>query len=137
MRDSFDMRSSKQLADAAPRRFRCSRGFVPGLLAALAVLVAALSGACENPLPPEGPAPERQIPVGPTVLLTDHSGAHGYPAWSPDGTRIAYLSSRSGDTFRPDLYVMDAAGGGETRLTSSQAVVPGFLVWSPDGSRIA
>ena len=71
------------------------------------------------------------------MLLTDHFGAHGYPAWSPDGTRIAYLSTRSGDTFRPDLYVMDVAGGGDTRLTNSQTVAPGYPAWSPDGRTIA
>ena len=37
------------------------------------------------------------------------------PAWSPDGSRIAFSSRRSG-TF--DLYVMNADGTGTERLTS-------------------
>ncbi len=55
------------------------------------------------------------------------------PAWSPDGTRIAFASAREGSF---DIYVMDADGTGTTRLTSSSAQ-DRSPSWSPDGSRIA
>ena len=55
------------------------------------------------------------------------------PAWSPDGTRIAFASAREGSF---DVYVMNADGTGTTRLTSSDANDQG-PTWSPDGSRIA
>src|SRR6266545_3430990 len=51
------------------------------------------------------------------------------PAWSPDGTKIAFASEG-------DIYVMNADGSGQTRLTH----VNDFDVspdWSPDGSKIA
>lgn len=55
------------------------------------------------------------------------------PAWSPDGTRIAFASAREGSF---DIYVMEADGTGTTRLTSSEGNEKGPS-WSPDGSRIA
>jgi len=55
------------------------------------------------------------------------------PAWSPDGTRIAFASAREGSF---DIYVMSADGTGTTRLTSTDANDQG-PAWSPDGSRLA
>lgn len=69
----------------------------------------------------------------------DHS-----PSWSPDRSRIAFLSDREGST---DVYVMNADGTNERRLTdlpgeaffdrpldvNASEVSP----WSPDGTRIA
>jgi Tol biopolymer transport system component len=55
------------------------------------------------------------------------------PAWSPDGTRLAFVSRRSGDE---EIYVANADGGGVRRLTRS----PGADLspaWSSDGTRIA
>jgi TolB protein len=37
------------------------------------------------------------------------------PAWSSDGTKLAYSSARSGD---PDIYVCDASGNNEHRITA-------------------
>ena len=57
-----------------------------------------------------------------------------HPDWSPDGTKIAYTGGRGGtDTA---VWVMDADGTNETRLTS----VPGYSrepSWSHDGTQIA
>jgi Tol biopolymer transport system component len=55
------------------------------------------------------------------------------PAWSPDGTKLAFSDAR-------DVYVVDADGSNEQRLTSNPA--PAFVVtpsptWSPDGKQIA
>ena len=56
-----------------------------------------------------------------------------YPAWSPDGSSIAFASDRDGTV---DIYTMNANGTGVTRLTNDAAwnLIP---AWSPDGSRIA
>src|SRR6058998_2764517 len=40
------------------------------------------------------------------------------PAWSPEGTRLAYVR-KARETGRPDLFVMDSKGRGRTRLTST------------------
>src|SRR5688500_8492524 len=54
------------------------------------------------------------------------------PAWSPDGRRLVYESRRHG---RAQLYVMNADGTGERRLTNSvgEDTHPS---WSPDGALI-
>ena len=79
---------------------------------------------------------------GPTRPLIRR--AHS-PAFSPDGTRIAFISiaDRNGETcgsdecaYNGELYVADADGTNPTRLTNSQGddAAP---AWAPDGSRIA
>lgn len=55
------------------------------------------------------------------------------PAWSPDATRIAFASRRSG-TF--DVYVMNADGSGTQQLTSGKDD-DSHPTWSNDGRRIA
>jgi len=57
----------------------------------------------------------------------------GSPAWSPDGTRIAFYSQRDGNA---EIYVMNADGTGVTRLTNSSAD-EGYPAWSPDGRTIS
>jgi dipeptidyl aminopeptidase/acylaminoacyl peptidase len=57
------------------------------------------------------------------------------PRWSPDGTRLAFLSERDGQA-KTQLYVMPAAGGEPSRLTDCPNGVMSY-VWSPDGARIA
>jgi hypothetical protein len=54
------------------------------------------------------------------------------PAWSPDGTRIAYESSLGN---RYHVWVMNADGSGQTQLTSSGDDAD--PAWSPDGTQIA
>lgn len=66
--------------------------------------------------------------------LTQHSGADGWPAWSPDGKRICFASDRSGAL---ELYLMNPEGQEVIRLTTDGAQ-GGYRrpAWSPDGSRI-
>jgi Tol biopolymer transport system component len=69
--------------------------------------------------------------------LTDSACFNVAPAWSPDGARIAFWSSRDNcGSGNYDLYVMNADGTGQTRLTNAPTE-NGAPSWSPDGRRIA
>jgi TolB protein len=67
------------------------------------------------------------------VNLTRHNANDCCPAWSPDGTQIAFVSTRSG---RRDIYVMNLYDGHLRRLTRDN-VNNAEPVWSPDGAQIA
>jgi len=73
-------------------------------------------------------------PIGlPQVQLTTARPDDAQSAWSPDGRRIAFKSRRNGNN---ELYVMNADGSGQTRLTNSFNVSEGQPAWSPDGTRL-
>src|SRR5882672_6218074 len=57
------------------------------------------------------------------------------PRWSPDGTRLAFLSERA-PKDKLQLYVMPADGGEPTKLTALDNGVTS-VAWSPDGRRLA
>jgi Tol biopolymer transport system component len=65
------------------------------------------------------------------VRLTNDAFDDWGPAWSPDDSKIVFASNRGGQY---NLYVMNADGSNETRLTDSSGFVAS---WSPDGKRIA
>jgi len=56
------------------------------------------------------------------------------PAWSPDGTRIAFAMDSGGGTCCLSIWLMNADGSGLTRLGDVRGSSP---TWSPDGSKIA
>ncbi len=65
--------------------------------------------------------------------LTNQSGNTSWPAWSPDGKRIAFASDRDGP---PSVYLMDADGRNVRRLTDAKEGSD-QPTWSPDGTKIA
>jgi dipeptidyl aminopeptidase/acylaminoacyl peptidase len=71
--------------------------------------------------------------------LTSGDYEHASPAWSPDGSRIAFVSTRDEDwdvQLVSDVYVVPAEGGELERLTAGDGVCE-QPSWSPDGSRLA
>lgn len=61
------------------------------------------------------------------------------PAWSPDGTQLAFVSARHRtreSDGRNDLWVVPAEGGRARRVTKTDGA-HGGPAWSPDGRRIA
>lgn len=82
--------------------------------------VAALPAAAEGAIEPAG-----------TVQLTGLENT--YPAWSPDGTRIVFESTRDGPD--PEIFVMNVDGSGVLQLTRNDAT-DGTPVFTPDGASI-
>ncbi|MDX1639608.1 MAG: hypothetical protein R3281_16710, partial [Balneolaceae bacterium] len=72
---------------------------------------------------------------GPIMNLTRSSGvAERYPAWSPDGTRVAYWSDRTGEY---ELTIRNKGGTGqEQTLTSTGSRFKYNLYWSPDSEKL-
>ncbi len=58
------------------------------------------------------------------------------PAWSPDGTRIAYESEVTNGSGQMDVLVVNLVTGALLNLTETPAVTEGKPVWSPDGKDI-
>ncbi len=62
------------------------------------------------------------------------------PQWSPDGTRIAFVSNRIGKAFdedrNTDVWTIDANGGALTKI-SDHAEGDTSPRWSPDGRTVA
>ena len=65
--------------------------------------------------------------------ISDNSASDSFPAWSADGSKIAFHTDRDGNY---EVYVMDANGSGQTNL-SNDGVEAGAPDWSPDGTKIA
>ncbi len=55
------------------------------------------------------------------------------PAWSPDGSKLAFTSNRDGN---PEIYVMNKDGSGIRRMTNNPAIDVS-PTWSPTGAQLA
>ena len=66
--------------------------------------------------------------------LTENDWNDGTPAWSPDGARIAFVSTREDG---PRLFTVSVDGSDERAIAPSLQVSFEPPAWSPDGSRLA
>jgi TolB protein len=97
------------------------------VVAVLLVVGAAMTGCLD-----EGASDDESLPEAPT-------GSNTHPAWSPDGTRIAFISNtegvRSGRPINFEVYLALPDGSDERRLTVNNEF-ESDLAWSPDGEKI-
>jgi Tol biopolymer transport system component/DNA-binding winged helix-turn-helix (wHTH) protein len=82
-----------------------------------------------QPVTPDG------IPKGePRALTDDTSRRNSLPVVSPDGTRVAYMSTRTGTA--PHVWVLEVEGGERIQISSDETA--NFKPnWFPDGRRVA
>src|SRR5678815_114295 len=73
------------------------------------------------------------VTTGAVQQLTTAKKSSQSPAWSPDGTRLGFISDR---TDKRQLYVINPLGGEAEALTSLDDGVSTFA-WAPDGKTIA
>ncbi len=67
--------------------------------------------------------------------FTVSEGVDSQPRWSPDGSKLAFVSTRGADDDRPQLWILPTYGGEARQVTSVVGGVSG-LEWSPDGSTL-
>ncbi|MCC2668517.1 MAG: peptidase prolyl oligopeptidase active site domain protein [Armatimonadetes bacterium] len=80
------------------------------------------------------------LATGEHQQLTTGDYDHGHAAWSPDGTRLAFITNRSADpdlTLQLDEIRVIPAAGGEEALIPAPAGPKHHLTWSPDGASFA
>ena len=73
------------------------------------------------------------IDGGNEVRLTTSLAYDDQPKWSPDGSKIAFMSGRDGNL---EIYTMNADGSAQTRITNNP-LGDGFPAWSHDGTKLA
>ena len=71
------------------------------------------------------------------VQLTTSPGLDVEPMWSPDGSKILFLSTRDNPDNIHELYVMNADGSAQQRLLEWPESYEWGATWSPDGEKIA
>lgn len=59
------------------------------------------------------------------------------PAWSPDGSLIAFVRAPNDGVNAPDLFIANSDGTNIHRLTTNYSVSTDSPKWSPDGSKLA
>lgn len=67
--------------------------------------------------------------------LTEDAASDNNPSWSPDGSQIAFSSTRSNNV--PEIFIMEADGRNVRKITTTAAGSASLApAWSPDGSRM-
>lgn len=81
------------------------------------------------------------VESGKVTQITTGETDQGSAAWSPDGTRVAFVTNRSPDPDRTpqldEIRIVPADGSGAEQLIEAPAGPKGALTWSPDGRSFA
>jgi hypothetical protein len=75
--------------------------------------------------------------AAPTLLIDDSGANYGCPQFSPDGTKIAFVSDK--DDANMEVYLVSASGGSIVQMTNAPSISKVFtgVTFSPDGSSTA
>ncbi len=72
-----------------------------------------------------------EVATGAARQFTFGAGKESNPRWSPDGSQVAFVSTREDD--KPAIFLIPTSGGEAKRLSDQRIAEPGELDWSPDG----
>src|SRR5215218_9067398 len=100
-------------------RFRRTLALVVAL-AALVAALATMSLAAGDAQAKKGGKPPASAP-GPVIAFTSNQASDKEPEISPDGTKIAFVSTRDG-ILNPEIYVMNSDGSNQQRLTKNDDI---------------
>ncbi len=75
-----------------------------------------------------------EVEGGRRRMLTEDGHSDRGPAWSPDGGRLAFYSSRSGSL---EIWTIEADGSGLRQVTAMPGANLVFPVWAPGGEEVA
>src|SRR6266536_5827964 len=65
--------------------------------------------------------------------LTNNTDNDDLPVWSPDMTKVAFVSTRGG---KHEIYTMHADGTNQVNITNNPAADV-YPAWTPDGTKIS
>jgi dipeptidyl aminopeptidase/acylaminoacyl peptidase len=81
-----------------------------------------------------------EVASGAARRLTTGPTSHEHPAWSPDGTRIAYTAQGGRDpdlSWQHDIHVIEVETGRNLRVTDGRGSTFDCPTWLPDGRTLA
>ena len=72
------------------------------------------------------------------INLSNNPDFDGYPAWSPDGSKIVFAANRGNKNHNNfNIYIMNADGTGVVKvLENDENIEDARPIWSPDGTKI-
>lgn len=125
--------SKPAAAETARSRPALRRAIVIALSSVVLALAFAGWWAARRPGDPSDPA-DRQRPFASPRRVTTRSGVNTWPALSPDGRAVAYVSDRTGDL---EISVAGLVPGAREIAITSDGAQNMQPAWSPDGQWLA
>lgn len=74
---------------------------------------------------------------GPKPIAKSYFGQHGWPAWSPDGAKVAYVRLRSGQGIQGSRLCLQSLADAREEIVETGMQYISRIFWSPDSKLLA